>query len=298
MRYIFSIIATLVMLAAPSRAQEMNCRIQINTDAIEGTNKDIYTEMGNRLTEFINTRKWTDAIFQNEERINCNFIITIASVAGDNYSGNIQVQANRPVFNSSYTTSLFNFKDENFTFSYAQQDRLEFNENTFESNLMSVMAFYVNIVLGLNFDTYSRCGGTPYFEKAEAIAALAQSSDDLGWKAFHSDKNRYALISNYRDERLRKMRDVSYEYHRLGLDEMAQSMEKGRNKILANLPYLQEVNREKPYSIALQLFVEAKMNELLDMFRDATPEEKKKVYDILSAIMPTQSAKLKELLNN
>ncbi|MBR4839794.1 MAG: DUF4835 family protein [Paludibacteraceae bacterium] len=279
-------------------AQELDCRITVNTDNIEGTNKDIYTELGNRLTEFMNSRRWTDAIFQNEERINCSFIITITSAAGDNYSGNLQVQSNRPVFNSSYTTPIFNFKDENFKFTYAQADRLEFNENTYESNLMSVMAFYVNVILGLNFDSFSRCGGTKYFEKAEAIAALAQSSDDLGWKAFQSDKNRYAIISEYRDERLRKLRDVSYEYHRLGLDEMFQMTEKGRTKIFENLPYLQELNREKPFSIALQLFAESKMNEIMDMFQDATADERKKVYDIMTALLPTQSSKLKSLLNN
>lgn len=279
-------------------AQELDCRITVNSDNIEGTNKDIYTELGNRLTEFMNSRRWTDAIFQNEERINCSFIITITSAAGDNYSGNLQVQSNRPVFNSSYTTPLFNFKDENFKFTYAQADRLEFNENTYESNLMSVMAFYVNVILGLNFDSFSRCGGTKYFEKAEAIAALAQSSDDLGWKAFQSDKNRYAIISEYRDERLRKLRDVSYEYHRLGLDEMYQMTEKGRTKIFENLPYLQELNREKPFSIALQLFAESKMNEIMDMFQEATPDERKKVYDIMTALLPTQSSKLKALLNN
>lgn len=294
---IFCIVSILFFSLQLTFAQELDCRIQVNTDNIEGTNKDIYTELGNRLTEFINSRKWTDAIFLNEERINCNFIITITSVAGDSYSGSLQIQANRPVYNSSYTTTLFNFKDENFKFTYAQADRLEFNENTYESNLMSVMAYYVNVILGLNFDSYSRCGGTRYFEKAEAIATLAQSSDDLGWKAFQSDKNRYALISNYRDERLRKLRDVSYEYHRLGLDEMVFSVDKGRNKIYDNLPYLQEVNREKPYFVALQIFMEAKMNELLDMFRDATSDEKKKVYDVMISILPTRSQKLKELLN-
>ena len=295
---IFCIISILFFSLHLTMAQELDCRIQVNTDNIEGTNKDIYTEFGNRLTEFINSQKWTDAIFLNEERINCNFVVTISSVSGDSYSGSLQIQANRPVYNSSYTTTLFNFKDENFNFNYAQADRLEFNENSYDSNLMSVMAFYVNVILGINFDSYSRLGGTKYFEKAEAIAALAQSSEDLGWKAFQSDKNRYALISNYRDERLRKLRKVSYEYHRLGLDEMAQSADKGRNKIFENLPYLQEVNREKPFSVALQLFMEAKMNEILDMFRDATSEEKKKVYDVMISILPTQSQKLKELLNS
>lgn len=278
-------------------SQEVKAYVRINSDQIEGTNKEIYDELSNSLTEFINSRKWTDATFTEEERIECNFVITIDNVAGESYTAQLQVQANRPVFNSGYNSTLFNFLDPNFTFTYTQFQRLEFDENLYESNLLSTMAFYVNIILGLHFDSFSRYGGSKYFEKAELIAALAQSSDDAGWKAFDSDRNRYALISNYIDERLKRLRDVNYEYHRFGLDEMVNSVEKGRTVIFGLLPYLQEMNRSFPYSIGLQLFVEAKINELLDMFKPATSKERKEVYDILSSILPTQSTKFQELLN-
>ncbi|MBR4970718.1 MAG: DUF4835 family protein [Paludibacteraceae bacterium] len=278
-------------------SQEVKAYVRVNSDQIEGTNKDIYDELSNSLTDFINSRKWTDATFTEEERIECNFVITIDNVAGESYTGQLQVQASRPVFNSGYTTTLFNFLDKSFNFTYTQFQRFEFDENLYESNLLSTMAFYVNIILGLHFDSFSRYGGSKYFEKAELIADLAQSSDDAGWKAFDSDRNRYALISNYLDERLKRLRDVNYEYHRFGLDEMVTSVEKGRNVIFGLLPYLSEMNRSFPYSIGLQLFVEGKINELLDMFKPTTSKEKKEVYDILSSILPTQSTKFQELLN-
>lgn len=280
-----------------SQAQDVKCTIQINSDQLEGTNKEIYNELSNDLTEFVNSRKWTDATFSEEERIECNFVFTLESVAGETYSGTLLVQGSRPVFNSGYTTTLFNFLDKNLKFNYTQYQRLEFDENVYESNLLSTIAFYVNIIVGLNFDSFSRYGGQKYFEKAELIVSLAQTSDDNGWKAYDSDRNRYALVSNYLDDRLKKLRDVNYEYHRFGLDEMVNSTEKGKTSIYNNLPYLQEMNRAVPYSIALQLFVESKMNELLDMFKPATAKEKKDVYEILLSILPTQSNKFEELLN-
>lgn len=278
-------------------AQDVKAYVRINTEKIEGTNKDIYNELSNDLTEFINSRRWTDATFTDDERIECTFVITLEKAAGESYSGSLQVQASRPVFNSGYSTTLFNFLDNNFSFTYEQYQKFEFNENVYESNLLSTIAYYVNIILGLNFDSFSRYGGNRYFEKAELIVSLAQTSDDIGWKAFDSDRNRYALVSNYQDERLKKLRDIIYEYHRFGLDEMVNSVEKGRTNIYNILPYLKEMNRAVPYSIALQLFLEAKTNELLDMFKPATSKEKKDVYDILQSIMPTQSNKFQELLN-
>lgn len=279
------------------KAQDVKAYVRINTDKIEGTNKDIYNELSNALTEFINGRRWTDATFSEEERIECNFVISLEKAAGENYSGQLQVQASRPVYNSGYNTTLFNFVDNNLTFNYSQYQKFEFNETVYENNLLSTFAFYINIILGLNFDSFSRYGGSHYFEKAELIVSLAQNSDDVGWKAFDSDRNRYALVSNYQDERLKKLRDITYEYHRFGLDEMVNSVEKGRTNIYNNLPYLKEMNRAVPYSVALQLFVEAKMNELLDMFKPATAKEKKEVYEILQSILPTQTNKFQELLN-
>ncbi len=278
-------------------AQEIKCHVQINTEQLEGSNKEIYNELSNDLTEFVNSRKWTDATFTEDERIECTFIFQIESVAGETYSGKLQVQSSRPVFNSGYNTTLFNFMDNNLQFTYTQYQRLEFDENLYESNLLSTVAYYVNIILGLNFDSFSRYGGTKYFEKAELICALAQTSDDSGWKAFNSDRNRYALVSNYLDDRLKKLRDINYEYHRFGLDEMVSSTEKGRTNIYNNLPYLREMNRAVPYSVALQTFVEMKMYELLDMFKPATSKEKKEIYDIFQSILPTESNKFQELLN-
>ena len=278
-------------------AQEIKCHIQINTDKIEGTNKDIYNELANDLTEFVNSRRWTDATFTEDERIECTFIFILEQTAGESYSGKLQVQASRPVFNSGYNTTLFNFMDKNLHFTYSRYQRLEFDENVYESNLLSTVAYYVNIILGLNFDSFGRYGGSKYFEKAELICALAQSSDDAGWTAFKSDQNRYALISNFMDDRLKKLRDIIYEYHRFGLDEMVNSVEKGRTNIYNNLPYLREMNRAVPYSIALQTFVENKINELLDMFKPATAKEKKEIYDILQSILPTETTKFQELLN-
>ena len=281
------------------QAQDVKAYVRVNAEQIGGTstNREIYDEMTQALTEFINSRRWTDATFTEEERIECNFVLILEKAAGENYMGKLQVQASRPVYNSGYTTTLFNFQDNNFTFNYTQYQKLEFDENVYESNLLSTIAFYMNIILGIHFDSFSRYGGSRYFEKAELIVSLAQSSDDIGWKAFDSDRNRYAIVSNYQDERLKKLRDIIYEYHRFGLDEMVNSVEKGRTNIYNNLPYLKVMNRAVPYSIALQLFVESKMNELLDMFKPATAKEKKDLYEVLQSILPTQSNKFQELLN-
>lgn len=293
----YKLILLFSLLSIITAAQDVKCNVSINTEQLEGTNKEIYTELSNDLTEFINSRKWTDATFTEEERVEISLVITLESVAGEQYSGRIQVQANRPVYNSGYSTTLFNFLDKNLKFKYTQYQRLEFDENTYESNLLSTVAFYVNIVLGVNFDSFSRYGGQKYFEKAELIVSLAQTSDDVGWRAFDSDRNRYAMVSNYMDDRLKKLRDVIYEYHRFGLDEMVNSVEKGRTNINNNMPYLKEMNRAVPYSVALQTFVESKMNELLDMYKPATAKEKKDLYDILQSILPTESSKFQELLN-
>lgn len=287
-----------LFVAVGVSAQELNARVEINTDKIEGSNKDVFTTLQNDLAEFMNSRKWTDAVFANEERIDCSFILTINNYSGNTMSGNLQITASRTVYNSSYTTPIFNFKDDNFSFSYAQYDRLEFNENQYESNLMSIMAFYSYIILGVDFDTYSRFGGQKYFEKAELVANLARTSDDAGWKAYDSDKNRYALISNYMDNGLRGLRELFYDYHRLGLDMMSQNVENGKTQILSSLPALQSMNSAKPFSVSLQNFANCKLNELVDMFRNSSASDKQKVYEILSSVLPTQTSKMKDLTSN
>ncbi|MCQ2200384.1 MAG: DUF4835 family protein [Paludibacteraceae bacterium] len=294
--YIYVFVLSILTFSVAS-AQEMNCRVNISSDKIEGTNKDVFTTLTNDLNDFLNSTKWTDAVFESEERIECNFNIELESVSGDNYSGRLTIQASRPVYNSSYTTTLFNFSDQKFKFKYAEFDKFQFNENEYESNLLSVLAFYVNVVLAINFDSYSRYGGTKYFERAELIANVARSSDDDGWKAFESDRNRYALITGYLDSNLRQLRDVYYEYHRLGLDECAGSVEKGKAKIYSLVPYLKEMNSAKPFNVVLQLFVETKLDELVDMFSNSPSKERKEVYDMILAIHPTKTQKAAELLS-
>ncbi len=160
----------LISFVSAQQQQELNCRVQINSDKIGGTNREVFDDLSNKLTEFINSRKWTDAVFLNEERIECGLIFTINEQSGSHFSGELQVQANRPVFNSSYITPLFNFRDVNVQFNYSQFDRLEFYDNSFDSELTALVAYYINIILGLNFDSFSRYGGAKYFEKAATIS--------------------------------------------------------------------------------------------------------------------------------
>ncbi len=295
---IFFFFCALMLSVWGAQAQELHCTVTVNTDQIEGTNKEVFTTLQTDLGEYMNSHKWTDAVFENDERIECSFILTLESVSGSTMQGNLQIQASRPVYNSSYTTTLFNFKDNNFKFTYAQYDRLQFDENNYDSNLMSVMAFYTYVILGLDFDSFARMGGQTYFQKAENVANLARTSDDDGWKAFESDNNRYAIISNYLDNNLQSLREINYEYHRQGLDVMNQNVEKGKSEILSILPGLETMNSAKPFSVVLQNFCECKLNELVDMFRSSSASDKKKVYDILSTVLPTQTSKMSDLTSN
>jgi hypothetical protein len=207
---------------------------------------------------------------------------------GGKQSGNLSVTASRPVFNTSYTTPLFNFQDKNFDFTYNAGDRIEYTDGDYDvnQNLMAVLAFYVNIVLGLEFDSFSPLGGTPYFEKAEMISAAARSSDDAGWKAFAKDNNRYSLISLYMDANLANLRNVYYEYHRLGLDVMADDLNKGKAKIMEQMTYLREMQRAKPFAVPLQIFVNTKFDELYNLYRLDDQKVRDEVYSMVSAIAP------------
>lgn len=279
-------------------AQEFNARLTVNSDKIEGTNKELYTTLQNDLNDFLNNRVWSDAIFENEERIDCQYVLTIDEAAGSSYSGSLQVSAVRTVFNSSYTTPIFNFKDNNVKFVYSQFDRLEFNVNNIESNLMAILAYYSYVVLGVHFDSYSRMGGQKYFDMAERISNLMGTSEDEGWKPFGSDHNRYALISNYQDAQLRGLRELIYEYHRMGLDMMTVNTDNAKSLILEVLPSLQTMNSSKPFSVALQQFAECKIDELVDIFRSAPANERQKVSEILQSVLPTRSKDFSDLTNS
>ena len=280
----------------PIQAQELNCTVQINSDQIQGISKSVFANLQKSVSEFVNNRHWSDMTFTNTEHIECNMNIIVKKVEGEDFTAEIQVQSRRPVYNSTYYTTLFNLKDNNFKFQYKEFDQLEINENTITSNLTAVLAYYCYIIIGYDLDSYSRLGGSPFFQQAEIIVNAAQAADLGGWKAFESPKNRYALVSNLTDEAFKKYRSYFYEYHRLGLDEMAVNPDNGRAKIAAGIPVLREANRARPSSIVVSSFLDAKTDELVNIFSKGTTQEKKLAYEILTDVNPTQTDKYEKIL--
>lgn len=292
MKKVFLIIVSFMMSSVLSIAQELNCNIIINTDNISGTNKDLYKDLESSLNDFMNTHKWTDAVFQKEEKIDVTFTIHIdnnSDAGGGKQSGALSMSASRPVFNTSYTTSIFQYQDKLLNFTYNPGDRIDYQDGDYDvnQNLMAVLAFYVNIILGVEFDSYAPLGGASYFEKAEMISAGMRSSDDEGWKAFSTSDNRYTLISSYMDANLANLHNVYYEYHRLGFDVMADDINKGKAKILEQMTYLREMQRAKPYALPLQIFVNTKFDELYNLYRLDDQKVREEVYNAISAIAPS-----------
>lgn len=291
MKKVFLTLVSFVFGTMFSIAQEFNCSVTVNSDKVSGSNKELYKDLETSLADFFNTHKWTDAVFQKNERIDVTFTIYLESTSeanGGKQTGVLSVTASRPVFNTTYTTPLFNFQDKNFEFTYNPGDRLEYSDGYYDvsQNLMAVLAFYANIVLGLEFDSFSSLGGTPYFEKAEMISAAARGSEDAGWKALASDNNRYSLISLYLDANMANLRNVYYEYHRLGLDVMADDLNKGKAKIMEQMTYLREMQRAKPFALPLQIFVNTKFDELYNLYRLDDQKVRDEVYSVVSAIAP------------
>lgn len=285
------LLLSILLFTGSVYAQELNCKVQINSDQIPGTNKSTIDALQKAISEFVNNRKWTEMTYANTERIDCAMNIIIKKLDADAFTAEIQVQSRRPVFNSTYNTTLFNFKDISFVFNYKEFDQLEMNENSITSNLTAVLAYYAYIIIGYDMDSYSRLGGTPYFQAAENIVNSAQGADLVGWKAFESTRNRYALVNNLMDEAFKKFRNYFYEYHRLGLDEMSSNAANGRSRIAEGLPILREANRARPSAIIISTFLDAKNDELVNIFSKATTQEKIDAIQILSDVNPTQSAK-------
>lgn len=296
----FKIITILILLLTlhTASAQELNCTVQINSDQISGSNKAVFNTLQKSISDFMNNRKWSEMTFTNIEKIECSMNIVVKSVSQDNYSAEIQIQSRRPIYNANFYSTLFNFKDNNFSFDYKEFDQLEMNENTITSNLTAVLAYYAYIIIGYDMDSYARLGGTSFFQAAERIVNAAQAADLAGWKAFESSRNRYALINNLTDEAFKKYRNYFYEYHRLGLDEMSTNIVNARAKIATGLPVLRETNRARPSAIAISAFMDAKTDELINIFSKASEKEKKEAVEILSDVNPTQINRYEKILSN
>jgi hypothetical protein len=279
-----------------SNAQELNCQVQIVSQQIEGTDKRVFDVLKSNIVEFMNSRKWTNDVFRNNERIDCNILINITKrIAIDEFEGTIEIQSRRPVYKTSYNSLLFNFNDNDFHFKYQEGQPLDFMENTYTSNLTSVLAYYAYLIIGLDYDSFSLKGGTQYLQKALAVDNNAQGSSETGWKAFDGTKNRYWVINNLLDATFIPIREAMYKYHRLGLDVMVYDQMGARKAILESLENLKQIHEIKPLSFSMQVFFNAKADEIINIFSGATSEEKNNFFGIVNLIDPTNSNKYQKI---
>ncbi len=286
-----------LLVSAASVAQELNCRVEINTSQLEGTNKSVFETLQNTVNEYVNTTQWTNTQFSPNEKIECTLFFTITKYDESTgaMEGSLQVQSIRPVYNSSYTTTLINFKDNKIEFTYQENEPLIHSETNMESQLTQILNFYIYLILAVDFDSFSPRGGDAYFSRLETIVQQGQSSGESGWKAFEDTKNRAAVLAAFTDPSTRRLRDLYYDYHLQGLDQMSVSPDKGRKTIDTSLDILTEIYKVAPMSVGLSMFKDAKLDELVNIYSKATPEERQHAYDVLSAIFPTEQQRLDQI---
>lgn len=290
----------LIVMSDVSFSQEFRCNISVNSAQIQGTNKKVFQTLQTALNEFVNNKPWTKDKFNTGERIECSMMINIQEqLSADEFRATIQVQSRRPVFNSSYNTIMLNCLDNNFSFRYVEFETLEFVENQHKSNLTSVIVFYLYVILGLDYDSFSLEGGTEYYTLAEKIVTAAQGSPDKGWKPFEAknNKNRYWLIKNLLDKRYENLREFLYRYHRLGLDLFDSKPIEARNQVADNLLLLQKIYRDKPdpFLYVYHLICDNKADEFVNIFSDAMPDEKNRAFQILNEIDNGNARKYEKL---
>ena len=284
---------TLVSLFAISlEAQELNAKVTINHAQIQGTDASVFETLKQSLEQFINERQWTDYQFQKHERINCNFNITVTKYdkTVGRFEATAMIQANRPVYYSTYATALYNNKDDDFHFDYQQYDQLNFQEEIIDNQLTTLFAYYAYLIIGLDLDSFSPLGGTDVLQRCLNLVNNTQNLGFPGWKAFETSRNRFAIINDYLDEAMRPMRQLQYDYYRTGLDEMSTNAERGRTNVTTALQLLKEAHENKPLSLLPQIWTDYKRDELANIYKGkGTQKEKEQVYELLFSINASQS---------
>ncbi len=291
-RIIIYCIGLLCSWGTAAHAQELQAKITINHNQIQGTDASVFDNLQQTLEQFVNDRQWTALQFQKNERIACNFNITVTKYdASTNlFTCNALIQANRPVYNSAYTTTLYNNKDNDFNFEFAQFDQLNFNEEQIDNQLVALFAYYAYLIIGLNLDSFSPMGGEEVLQRCLYLTNNAQNLNFTGWKAFDNDRNRFAIINDYLDGAMRPFRQLQYDYYRNGLDEMANNVERGRTNISAALEQLKKAHEDKPLSLLPQIWTDYKKDEIANIYKGkGTQKEKETVYDILFSINASQN---------
>lgn len=281
----------LCFLPVSMSAQELNATVALNTAKVQGTNTDVFVVLKDALTEFINNRKWTNYTYEEYERIACNFTFVVDAYSDDgSFTCSLMVQASRPVFGSTYSSTIFKYEDKAIRFSYQPYDRLEFNEDNFDNNLTAVIAFYAYIIIGMDMDSLGELGGGEFLNRAQNIANNAQNIGDAGWRAGSNENNRYAVIDDYMNGAMEPLRILMYKYHRLGLDSMFKNADEGRKVITECISMLKTAYDNRPLAYITKLFTEYKKEELVNIYsQEGGEEEKNKVVEILYEISPSQS---------
>lgn len=276
------------------KAQELNCTVTINSDQVAQTNQQVFKTLERSLNDFVNKNKWTNRIYQENERINAQMFITITEYESNRFKGNIQIQSSRPVFNTSYETPIFNYKDNQFSFEYVEFQPLIFNENAYGSNLVSVISYYVYIILGLDADTFSLEGGSEYFRKAQNIVTQAQSSNSIGWSQ-SSDRSRFEMVDNLMSNTYREYRVAMYNYHRKGIDILGDNNSTGKQVIAGTMKLFETMINRRPNAFLIQTFFDAKSDEIRNIFSDGPKVDVVKLKETLNRIAPLYSSTWNEI---
>lgn len=282
-----------VWACSSSAAQELDARITINHSQISGTDASVFDNLQQTLQQFVNDRQWTSLQFQKNERIPCNFNITVTKYdqSSNTFTCKALIQANRPVYNASYTTTLYNNTDNDFNFEFAQFDQIEFNEETIDNQLTALFAYYAYLIIGLDLDSFSPMGGSDVLERCMNLVNNAQNLNFTGWKSFDDDRNRFAIINDYLDGAMQPFRQLQYDYYRKGLDEMANNAERGRTGITTAIENdLKKCHEDRPSSLLPQIWTDYKRDEIANIYKGkGTQKDKETVYDILFSINASQN---------
>jgi hypothetical protein len=272
-------------------SQELNCNVVVNAQQTGNENLPIFKTLEKQLKEFVNNTKWTNKTFAAQERIDCSMVINVVNYSGEAFQATLQVQSSRPVFGSSFTTPIYNFNDKDFNFRYLEFQNLIYNPSQFESNLVSVLAFHINMVLGLDAESFSENGGDVYFKQAQTITNYSQQENFKGWKLEDGLQSRFALIDNILSPTFKEYRQVMYNYHRKGLDAMSGNVKEGKDQIAASLKLFQAMNNRRPNSFLLRVFFDAKADEIEQIFSDGPNVNIASVKETLQKVAPMHSSK-------
>ena len=290
----FTTIILMIWAVLGLHGQELQVKVTVNHSQIQGSDASVFDNLQQTLEQFINERQWTALQFQKNERIQCNLNLTVTKYVREDgrFECSAMIQANRPVFNSAYTTTLYNNKDNNFHFNFVEFDQLNFNDENIDNQLTALIAYYAYLIIGLDLDSFAPMGGTEILQQCMYLVNNAQNLDYPGWKSFEDSKNRFAIINDYLDESMKPFRQLQYDYYRKGLDEMANNAERGRTEISTALEqHLKKAHDDKPLSLLPQIWLDYKKDELANIYKGkGTQKEKESLYELLMSINASQSS--------